>query len=191
MFMFDIETLGKSSESVLLSLACIHFDPAEELDWRQLKKDALFIKFDVKDQAKNYQRKIQKDTLDWWNKQCHNVKIKSFITSPDDVSLVDGMKTFTNWAKSKSTDPKEWVWIRGNLDQIVIDSIEMQLGIEPVFSYARYRDVRTAIDFLYNTENGYCKVDHFDFDPYVHITKHDPVDDCVFDIMMMKYGVKE
>lgn len=27
MFMFDVETLGKESNSVILSMACIHFDP--------------------------------------------------------------------------------------------------------------------------------------------------------------------
>ena len=51
MFMFDIETLGKSSESVLLSLACIHFDPRTDPTYKQLKESAFFVKLDAKDQV--------------------------------------------------------------------------------------------------------------------------------------------
>jgi hypothetical protein len=29
------------------------------------------------------------------------------------------------------------------------------------------------------------------FDPAIHITKHDPVDDCVYDAMMLMYGKKQ
>ena len=32
MFMFDIETLGIESNSVILSMACIYFNPAEKLE---------------------------------------------------------------------------------------------------------------------------------------------------------------
>ena len=71
-----------------------------------------------------------------------------------------------------------------------MDSLEERLGIEPVFSYNRWRDVRTFIDITYGTNNGYCEVDYPGFNSHLDITKHDPVDDCIFDIMMMLYGVE-
>ena len=82
-------------------------------------------------------------------------------------------------------------WARGNLDQLVMDSIEEQCEITPIFYYARWRDVRTAVDFLYGTSNGYCKVDYEGFNPSLHITKHDPIDDCILDTMMLLYGKKK
>jgi hypothetical protein len=84
-------------------------------------------------------------------------------------------------------------WARGNLDQLVLDSFEEQLEIQPIWPFQRWRDVRTAIDFLYGTTQGYCKVvtppwvEAFDKD--LHITKHNPIDDCVLDAMMLMYGV--
>jgi hypothetical protein len=69
--------------------------------------------------------------------------------------------------------------------------MEEQLTIEPIFPFKRWRDVRTAVDFLTGTTNGYCKVDYPGFDPYLHITKHNPIDDCVLDVMQLIYGVKE
>jgi hypothetical protein len=91
------------------------------------------------------------------------------------------------WAKSKN-DTKCWVWARGNLDQLVLDDIEEQIGLEPIWPFARWRDVRTAVDFLYGTTTGYTKVNHPVFDSKLHITKHNPVDDCIFDAMMLMYG---
>jgi len=72
---------------------------------------------------------------------------------------------------------------------LVMDDIEEQLGIDPVFPYARWRDVRTAIDIFYNTEKGYVDVYYPDFNFSLNITKHDPVDDCLADAMQLLYGV--
>jgi hypothetical protein len=34
MFVFDVETLGKDSSSVILSMACIYFDPEEKKSYQ-------------------------------------------------------------------------------------------------------------------------------------------------------------
>lgn len=189
MWMFDVETLGKDSNTVLLSLACIHFDSKSQPSPDQLRKDTFFVKFNVKDQVKRHKRTMTSSTMDWWNKQCLNVKKKSFIPSSNDVTLEDGLKAFKEWSVSYNDD--SWVWARGNLDQLILDSVEEQLGLDPVFHFSRWRDVRTAVDFMYGTTNGYCKVDYPGFDSFLNITKHDPVDDCLLDIMMLLYGKKE
>jgi hypothetical protein len=67
---------------------------------------------------------------------------------------------------------------------------EEQLELEPIWPYARWRDVRTAVDFLYNTTNGYTDVDYPGFNSKNDITKHNPIDDCVLDAMQLIYGVK-
>jgi hypothetical protein len=192
MFIFDVETLGKRSNSVILSMACIYFDPDKQPGHKELFEGAFFAKFDVQDQMKRLGREAGKSTIEWWSKQCENVKNKSFKPNPAvDERFEDGYERMREWAKSKNDD-KCWVWARGNLDQLVMDDIEEQIGLEPVFRYARWRDVRTAIDFMYNTIDGYVKVEvppWIDaFDSSIHITKHNPIDDCVFDAMMLMYG---
>jgi hypothetical protein len=187
MILFDVETLGKESNSVILSMAAIYFKPEDKPTPQELRDSAFFVKFDAKDQIKRLNRKVGRTTMEWWAKQCENVRKKSFNPSPEDVRFEDGYEAMREWAKSKN-DPKCWVWARGNLDQLVIDSMEEQLGLDAIWKFERWRDVRTAIDFLYETNRGYCDVDYPGFDPSLHITKHNPIDDCVFDIMMMVYG---
>ena len=189
MFIFDVETLGKRSNSVILSMAAIYFDPDTKPSPEQLREDVFFAKFNVVEQMKEYRREANQSTMDWWNKQCRNVRVASFLPNFLDCSFVDGYESMRNWVDSKN-DTKCWVWARGNLDQLVMDDIEEQLELEPIWPYARWRDVRTAVDFLYNTTNGYTDVDYPGFNSKNDITKHNPIDDCVLDAMMLMYGVR-
>ena len=189
MFIFDVETLGKRSHAVILSMACIYFDPDKKPNHHEMREDAFFAKFNVKDQVDRLKRTVNKPTLEWWNKQCENVRNASFNRSKEDVIFEDGYESMRKWVKEKN-DHKCWVWARGNLDQLVMDDIEEQIGLTPIFPYARWRDVRTAIDFLYNTTNGYVDVNYPGFDSKNDITKHNPIDDCIFDAMQLMYGVK-
>ena len=190
MFIFDVETLGTKSSSVILSMACIYFDPDKKPSPQEIRSNAFFVKLDAPDQIKRLNRTVTKSTIDWWAKQCDQVKQKSFFPTPSDVKLEDGIELMREWSNGFLDKKKCWVWARGNLDQLVLDDAEEQLGIESVFHYNKWRDVRTAVDFLTGSNNGYCGVDYPGFDPALHITKHDPIDDCVYDAMMLIYGVK-
>jgi len=193
MFIFDVETLGKESNSVILSMAAIYFEPDKEPSHTQLRDSAFFVKFDVQDQIKRLNRKVGKTTIEWWSKQCENVRVKSFKPRADDIQFEIGYEAMRQWANTKN-DSKCWVWARGNLDQLVLDSMEEQLELKPIWPFSRWRDIRTAVDFLYGTTNGYVEVDTpawvEAFDSKLHITKHNPIDDCVFDAMQIMYGKK-
>lgn len=193
-FVYDCETLGKESNSVILSMAAIHFDPSDKKSYQEYKSSAFFVKFKVEDQIKRLNRKVGKTTMQWWAKQCDNVKIVSFKPNKAlDVEFEDGYEQMRRWAASFN-EPNSWVWARGNLDQLIMDSFEEQLEIEPIWPFKRWRDVRTAIDILYETDKGYIDVEvppWIDaFDPALHVTKHNPIDDCAYDIMMLLYGKK-
>ena len=131
MFIFDVETLGKRSNSVILSMAAIYFDPDTKPSPQELREGAFFAKFSVKEQVKEYGREMNQPTMDWWNKQCTNVRVASFLPSKVDCSFVDGYESMRKWAASKN-NTKCWVWARGNLDQLVMDDIEEQLELEPI-----------------------------------------------------------
>ena len=68
MFVFDVETLGKKSDSVILSMAAIHFNPDEKPSPEKMKREAFFAKFDVVDQRQRLKRSMNTGTMDWWNK---------------------------------------------------------------------------------------------------------------------------
>lgn len=188
MFIFDVETLGKESNSVMLSMAAIYFDPETKPSYEELYNSAFFVKFDVEDQVRRLDRKIGKTTMQWWAKQCDIVKAKSLKPNKAlDVKFEDGYEAMRKWAESKKDD-QCYVWARGNLDQLVLDSFEEQLEIKPIWPFNRWRDVRTAIDILYNTSNGYCPVNYPRFSAEAKVIKHNPVDDCAYDAMMLMYG---
>ena len=188
MFIFDVETLGKESNSVMLSMAAIYFDPEAKPSYEDLYNSAFFVKFDVEDQVRRLDRKIGKTTMQWWAKQCDIVKAKSLKPNKAiDVKFEDGYEAMRKWAESKKDD-QCYVWARGNLDQLVLDSFEEQLEIKPIWPFNRWRDVRTAIDILYNTSNGYCPVNYKGFSAEAKVIKHNPVDDCAYDAMMLMYG---
>jgi hypothetical protein len=188
MFMFDVETLGKRSNSVILSMACTWFDPESKPKPETLRGNTFFAKFSVSDQIQRLKRESDKSTIEWWAKQCENVRIKSFKPSAIDVPFEQGYERMCKWARSYN-EPDSWVWARGNLDQLVLDDIVEQCELEHVFPHYRWRDVRTAVDFLYGTKNGYVKVDYPKWDSFLEITKHNPVDDCILDVMQILYGV--
>jgi hypothetical protein len=172
----------------MLSMAAIYFDPETKPSYEDLYNSAFFVKFDVEDQVRRLDRKIGKTTMQWWAKQCDIVKAKSLKPNKAlDVKFEDGYKAMRDWAASKKDD-QCYVWARGNLDQLVLDSFEEQLEIKPIWPFNRWRDVRTAIDILYNTSNGYCPVNYKGFSAEAKVIKHNPVDDCAYDAMMLMYG---
>jgi hypothetical protein len=86
MLVFDVETLGAESNSVILSAAIVYLNPAEKHTWESLYENSLFVKFKVKEQVKEYKRVTEKDTIDWWNKQCDIAKKQSFYPNYKDLS---------------------------------------------------------------------------------------------------------
>jgi hypothetical protein len=187
MFIFDVETLGVESTSVVLSAALIHFDPEKQPTYQDLLDSALFVKFDSKDQIQRLKRIIDKDTLEWWSKQHEYTRKVSFDVDEHDVSAEAGIKLLHEYMKKFPKAHGQTMWARGSLDQLVIDSLCKKVDMEPITNYNMWRDVRTAVDILCGTTNGYCEVDHPNFDRAA-VIKHHPVHDCALDAMMLMYG---
>ena len=187
MFMYDVESLGIVSNSVILSMACIYFNPEDKPTFKQLVENAFFVKLNAKDQIDRLGRTMTKSTLSWWNNQAPLVKKQSLIPSSNDVLAEDAIKAMKVWSEQFPDNAKSTVWARGNLDQMCLGSMEDKLGNNPVFHFGRWRDIRTAVDILTESTNGYCKVDHPEFNDSM-VVKHNPIHDCAYDIMMLLYG---
>lgn len=182
-YVLDIETMGHESSTVVLSAALIHVDFEEEFTYQDLLDKSVFVKFNVREQL-NAGRTTSADTLEWWKTQTQEVKEKSLLPSSLDVSVIEGLKILRDEYKKNK---KELVWIRGSLDSVAIDSLANAFGQEIIAPWWNYRDVRTAIDLLKETSvRAYCDIPGFDKSV---VKKHDPVHDCAFDAMQLKYGV--
>jgi hypothetical protein len=185
MFALDIETLSNRETAVVLSLAILHFDEKETYTYKELLDNTCFVKFNLKEQIEVYERTTNKETIDWWKKQCDIVKNVSLVPKKTDMNAIDGLKVARDYIKSKSQGD-EIVWTRGSLDQFAIDSLCDSVKVPYLFNYGQYRDFRTAIDLLKETSvRGYCTIPDFNRDIAI---KHDPVHDVALDVMMLLFG---
>lgn len=190
MLVFDVETIGVESTSVILSAAIVYFDPAEKHTWESLYNNALFVKFKVKEQVEQYKRVTDKGTIDWWNKQCDLVKKQSFYPSSADLTAKEGIACIHNYIKSNCDPRTTLIWTRGSLDQMVIDSLCKATGDEPIMQYANYRDMRTYVDLIATkSTRGYCDIsaDYPGVWDRTVVMKHNPIDDIVLDALMLLY----
>lgn len=187
MFFFDIETLGTDQDSVLLSAALVYVNPEEKPTYKQLLDKALFIKFDAREQVEHYQRTINKSTLEWWKKQPLAAKQKSFLPSEEDVTLRDGIETLHYFIRGHKDYKSSTIWARGGMDEYILHSVEKDAMVDTLFPFWNWRDVRTAVDLMSGSTDGYCEIDHPEFNPN-DVIKHDPVHDICYDVMMVLYG---
>lgn len=193
MFCFDLETMGTDDNCVVLSAGIIYFDP--ETDGSTTLSDfvnrGLFVKFDAKEQIQKLKRTVDQSTMDWWKKQTEEAKSMSVKPSEKDVSAYEGLKQILLYI-DKYMDGKSWdqeiIWARGNLDERAITSLAKQVDIKVIAPHYRWRDMRTAIDLIYGSTNGYVDVEGVDKES---VGKHDPVIDCAFDILMLLNGKKK
>ena len=190
MFLFDIETLGVESTSVVLSAALIHFDPEKRPTYQDMLDSACFVKIKAKDQIERLKRTVDINTLEWWKNQHEYARSVSFDPSNTDLSPEDAFTQLHNYMNKFPNAQKQTMWARGSLDQMAIDSLAVKLGLQPITGYNMWRDVRTAVDVMYGTSNGYVEVDHPLFRRH-EVIKHHPVHDCALDAMQLMYGKQQ
>lgn len=185
-FIIDIETLDVESSATILSLACIPLRFSEDFTFEQLFNSALYMKFDVQSQ-RILGRTIRKSTLAWWEKQSKEVYASQVMPHVNDVN-VEMLTALEDFLKEHEFDKnKSVIWQRGSIDEAVVNSLGRKLFDRELIPYGRMRDIRTAIDILYGSNNGYCMIS----EPIGEDTAHDPRWDCARDAMMLKYGVQE
>lgn len=190
-FVFDVETLGIESTSVCLSLSMVYCDPESLSEdnneaYQQLLKESVFVKFRAMEQVKAG-RQVCKSVIDWWDKQGDIQKKAAIVEQKDDVLAHDGlMKLRKFWSSYK--DHKDLpIWIRGTLDQMILESLQRTFEVDSFISYNCYRDVRTAIELLYSdtAKAGYVAIPEFD---QYQVIKHHPTHDCAYDALQLIRG---
>lgn len=167
----------------------VYLDPTKKPSYQDLLDNACFVKFDAKEQI-DMGRELNKETLEWWEKQHKYVREVSFKPCVNDVSAREGISILQQYMAQFPDPQKQTVWARGSLDQVTIDSLARKVDVPPIASYNVWRDVRTAIDIMYGTSNGYCEIDYPDFQRAA-VIKHHPVHDCALDAMMLLYGKQD
>lgn len=111
-FVLDFETLGKTKDCVVLSLAVTPFDRDSLKTFKEYIDDTQYWKFEVNHQAE-VGRVIDSDTLEWWSKQDETVRDREMLPSDDDITLDEFIKSFYDYCKSNKIGNKSIGWARG------------------------------------------------------------------------------
>jgi hypothetical protein len=186
MLAFDIESLGHNENSIVLSMAFTYFETDGEYTIDDLRANTCFVKFDIKEQ-KEKGRTVDTDTVAWWKKQCEIVQKKSLFPSRNDVSVLEGLSIARKFIEDKTGGKEEYIFVRGNLDNFLIDNLCTQFGVPLLFNFWQVLDFRTAIIMTKetSTKNGYCPFPGSD-DPT--LIKHCPENDNIIEVMQLLYG---
>jgi hypothetical protein len=147
--MLDLETLSTRSNATILVIAAIKFknnvNIPEEMSEENLSKMDTFYKritFDINNKKTKYH--IDKNTLEWWNKQSDEVCYEA-LKHPDRISLKDALQQFADWIQNEGTDVK----IYGNGSSFDVTIITEAFAIEEIpipWKFWMVRDLRTVMD---------------------------------------------
>jgi hypothetical protein len=184
---FDFETLSLDRvNGVVLSFAMTTFSEEDFINspysYDDLVASSKMIKFNVEEQVKEFGRKIDKSTLNWWYEQGEEAK-KQLKPSSDDKSISE-LKDFF---MSNANIPKlKKVFTRGNtFDPIFLDYIVLQQNnLKQLYPHWVVRDTRSYIEglsFGTDLKNGFMPEGLEN-----KAVLHDPRHDIALDIMRIQ-----
>jgi inhibitor of KinA sporulation pathway (predicted exonuclease) len=141
--MVDLETLGTSSDCVVVSIGACIFD---------LKTNQVISTFysplTLQDQL-DKGRKIDADTLAWWMKQSDDARR---VFQDGAVMTSEGLNTFANWIASNIPDKKRVrAWGNGsNFDISIMEHLYKDYEQPVPWEYYNVMDLRTFRRFVAN-----------------------------------------
>lgn len=139
--MIDLETMGITPDSAIVSIGAVVFDPRGNI----VTDVTFYTELDWEAQG----RHIDPSTVEWWSKQSKEAKAAHF--GLEDFS--DQLVNLANWLPK---DAK--VWGNGStFDISMLEDAYRQLGIEIPWKFWNVRDCRTVLDMYESKRGGFNK----------------------------------
>jgi hypothetical protein len=137
--MVDIETLSTSPDAVILVIGAVKFKRNGNL--KPLKELDTFYRRITPNSCMEVGLKVDKETVEWWNKQDPNVKFEA-IENPDRVPLRQALTEFSSWLKSCDK-----IWANSpSFDCVILESAYKACDIPIPWKFWNTRDCRTIFD---------------------------------------------
>lgn len=180
-FAFDLETLGKKENAVILSIGVVPFTFESGATFAELLDAGLYLKLAVEPQiAKG--RKVEKDTVQFWKEQGAAAS-EVLEPSDEDVDPLQACRIIEGFLKEVGVDPeKTWFWSRGNaFDFGKIEDLYNSYGLPLPFLGFMQRDIRTMVDCFCGTSRGKVKA----IRPQDGFIYHNALHDAASDVAKM------
>ena len=134
----DIETLGTSPDTVVLTIGGIKFDPMED--------DGLHSEFYYRlnaDEQIDMGRTVDEKTLEWWETQSEEVKAEALDTN-DRIPVEETLKALNKWLVGVDK-----LWCQGPVFDIgILENLYKQIGLHHNWPFYIIRDSRTLFSLM-------------------------------------------
>ena len=134
----DIETLGTSPDTVVLTIGGIKFDPMED--------DGLHSQFYYRldaDEQIEMGRTVDEKTLEWWEKQPEEIR-KEALETTGRVSPEQSLKALNKWLVGVDK-----IWCQGPVFDIgILENLYRQIGLHHNWPFYIIRDSRTLFSLM-------------------------------------------
>lgn len=137
--MIDIETLGKTPDSVILTIGGVKFDPNHP---EKGTHSDFYFRFEVDEQLEKG-RKTDESTIEWWGQQDPAV-MEEALGASNRTSCEEVLHTLNKWLVG--TDA---VWAHGIVfDIVLMESLYNDYNIPYPWPFWKVRDSRTLFGIL-------------------------------------------
>lgn len=169
--MLDLETLGLTPGSVILTIGAIKFNPKDPNT--PLNKSDVFYKRITIHSCKEVGLVVDPKTLEWWNKQDPVIRKEAF--EGDRIPLKQALLELNDFFLHST-----YVWCQGaNFDVPILEHAYAKCGLAPPWQFYNVRDTRT----VYHVAN-------FDSRTLNQKNKHNSLQDCINQIECLKIAYK-
>ena len=130
--MIDLETLGTTADSVIMSIGAVKFD----LEGDTVEDEGFYSSISIDSNLKA-KRRVNESTMIWWLQQ--SAEAQKIFHEPK-VHLPAALTELSGWLKSN-----DWiVWSKGaNFDIPILEHAYKSIGMEPPWKFWNTRCVRT------------------------------------------------
>lgn len=137
--MLDIETLGTSKNSVIISIGAVFFNPATG------ELGSEFYQTITQSSCEAIGLEVDESTLKWWSEQSEEAQAVLHCTNK--AHIVFALQDFKSWILVNATGNKHAeIWGNGSsFDCGIVDNAYRRCNIKLPWRYANERDVRTIV----------------------------------------------
>ena len=143
--MLDLETFGNTTESVIVAIGAVKFEPHANTRRypAKLDDDGFYVNVCPRD-CQNYGLEISADTVLWWLDQ--SAEAREAITKPEKIPLKDALSQFSDWLPDDAV-----VWGNGSdFDNALLARAYEKTGLKVPWSFRNNRCYRTIKNLLPN-----------------------------------------
>ena len=179
----DIETLGISANSVVLSMGFCLFDDEQEQSFSEIVDSGVEVFFNV-DAQKDAGRDIRQSTLDWWAEQ--GEEARRVLEATDTIMPRDFYdECFYPYLEKHDVNPNwalkncRWFTRGPHFDIAIVDDLFEDFNVTAPWKYYNVRDIRTWLECHGMPDNlKLVKPDE--------MVAHNALHDAAFDAYMMQ-----